>query len=91
MLHEPLDGAALARGVAPFEEDHQPGTGGLDPVLQLEQLDLQQALVPFVVVAAHPLRVRVALPPGVDRLAVVADQYRVVVVIVDDPVVAQAF
>ena len=64
--------------------------GRLDPVLQLQQLDLQQPLVVLVLVAAHPLVVRVALAPGVDRLAVGVDQHRVVIVVVDDPVVTEA-
>ena len=75
----------------PSKSDDQPLAGGLDPVLQLEQLDLQQALVPLVLVAAHPLVVRVVLPPGVDRLAVLVQQHRVVVVVVVDPVVVQLF
>ena len=66
--------------------------GRLDPVLQLEQLDLQQALVVLVRRSrSMPLVVRVALPPGVDRAAVAAQQDRVVVVVVVDPVLANLF
>src|SRR5438552_2757407 len=79
VLHEPLDGAALAGRVAPLEEHHQPLAGVLDPVLQLEQLDLHQPLLALVVLAVHPLRVRVALAPGVDRFAVDGDQHGIVV------------
>ncbi len=61
----------------------------LHPVLQLEQLDLQEALFPVVVGARHPLVVRVVLPPGVDRLAVGPQQHRVVIVVVLDAVVAE--
>ena len=63
--------------------------GALDPVLQLQQLDLQQALLAVVLGAGHPLVVRVVLAPGVDRLAVRVEQDRVVVVVVVDPVVAE--
>jgi hypothetical protein len=70
VLHEPLDRAALAGRVAALEDDDQPLTGVLDPLLKLQQLDLQQPLLPVVVVAVHPLVVRVALPPGVHGAAV---------------------
>jgi hypothetical protein len=82
VLHEPLDGAALAGGVAALEHDHQPLTGRLDPVLELQQLDLEQALGPFVVVTPNPLGIGIALPPGVHRSAVGAQQHRFVVVTV---------
>ena len=51
------------------------------PVLELEQLDLQQVLLLFVDVAVHPFVVRVVLPPGVDRLPVGIDEDRVIVVV----------
>ena len=70
VLHEPLDGAALAGGVAPLEQDHQPLARLLDPVLQLQQLDLQQPLGVVVLVARHPVVVGVVLAPRVHRLAV---------------------
>jgi hypothetical protein len=46
MLHEALDGAALARRIAPLEQDHHLLPGLLDPGLQfeLQQLDLQRSL-----------------------------------------------
>jgi hypothetical protein len=45
VLHEPLDRAALARGVAALEQDHVLGAGVLRPVLELQQLDLQLVLL----------------------------------------------
>src|SRR6266545_2697786 len=61
----------------------------LDPLLQLQQLDLQQALVVLVLLAGQPLVVGVALPPGLYGLAVRAEQDRVVVIVVVDPVVLE--
>lgn len=86
VFHEPLDGAALTRGVPSLEENDMPRAGALAPVLQFEQLDLQQPLLEFVLVAAHPLVVRVVLPPGVYRDTIGRDQYRVVVIVVIDGV-----
>jgi hypothetical protein len=45
VLHEALDRAALAGGVAPLEEDHHALPGLLHPRLQLQQLDLQPVLL----------------------------------------------
>jgi hypothetical protein len=42
VLHEALDGAALAGGVAALEQDDHALAGFLDPGLQLEQFDLQR-------------------------------------------------
>ena len=56
MLHEPLDGAALARGVAALEHDDVPVPVGLAPLLQLQQFDLQQPLLLLVVGARHARR-----------------------------------
>ena len=63
VLHEPLDRAALAGGVAALEDDGHLLAGVLDPDLQLEQLDLQVALDPLVLAAAYLDVVRVALAP----------------------------
>ena len=83
VFHEPLDGAALARGVAALEHDDVPVAVGLAPLLQLQQFDLQQPLLLLVLVALHALVVRVVLPPGVDLGAFwLPNQHRVVVVIV---------
>ena len=46
-----LDGAALAGGVAAFEDHHDAQPFGLDPLLQLDQLDLQ--IAQFVLVELH--------------------------------------
>src|SRR5271166_4541375 len=41
MLHEALDGAALAGGVTPLEQNHDLFAGFLDPVLRFQELRLQ--------------------------------------------------
>ena len=51
VLHESLDGAALARCVATLEHDDVAQPVGLAPLLQLEQLDLQKSLLLFVFLA----------------------------------------
>jgi hypothetical protein len=89
VLHEPLDRAALASRVAPLEHDRQPLTGRFDPLLELQELDLEQALAVLVLHALHPLVVRVALAPGVHRRAVAVEQDGVVIVVVHDLVVAK--
>lgn len=40
VLHEPLNGAAFAGGVASLEQDHVPGAGASAVILQLEQFYL---------------------------------------------------
>ena len=62
LLHEPLDGATLAGRVAALEQDDQPLTGRLDPLLELQQLDLQQALGPLVSPRAASARDRDSAP-----------------------------
>jgi hypothetical protein len=52
VLYEPLDRAALAGGVAALEHDDVPVPVRLAPLLQLQQLDLQQPFV-FLVVQQH--------------------------------------
>src|SRR5262245_56004417 len=86
MLHEPLDRAALANGVAALEQQHVLGLSVVGPVLELQQLDLQQVLQLVVVPARHPLVIRVVLPPRVDRAPVGCDQDGVVVVVLADRV-----
>jgi hypothetical protein len=87
VLHEPLDGAALACGIATLEHDDVPVAVRLTPLLQLQQLDLQQALLLLVLVALHPRVVRVALAPGVDGLtARNQQQFGIVVVVIADGV-----
>ena len=66
VLDEALDRAALAGGVAALEQHHHPLPGVLDPGLHLQQLDLQAAFDDHVLLAAHPLLVRVVLLPGRD-------------------------
>ena len=59
MLHEPLDRAALAGGVTPLEENHDPLAGLLDPGLQLEQLHLQLVFLFLVALAREQILIRV--------------------------------
>ena len=82
MLGEPLDGAALAGRIPALEHDDQPLPSGLDPVLELQRLDLQQALGPLVLLAPHPLGVGIALPPGIHRPTIGTHQHRLVLVAV---------
>ena len=60
MLHEALDGSALARGVASLEDDHDPLAGFLDPGLDLQKLDLQRRLVQLIGGAAQLLGIGIA-------------------------------
>ncbi|MDT5058500.1 MAG: hypothetical protein QOF66_6866 [Mycobacterium sp.] len=82
VLHEPLDGAALACRIAALEHDHVPVAVGLTPLLQLEQFDLQQSLLLLVLVARHAVVVRVVLAPRVDGMAVGTEQDGIVIVVV---------
>ena len=74
MLDEALDRAALAGRVTALEQHHHPLPGVLDPGLHLQQLDLQVAFETDVLLAAHPLLVRVVLLPGPNLAAVRADE-----------------
>ena len=60
VLHEALDRAALAGGVAALEQDDDLLPGLLDPGLQLEQFDLQPVLLALVALARQQVLVRVA-------------------------------
>ena len=82
VLHEPLDRAALACRVAALEHDDVPVTVGPAPFLQLQQFDLQQPVLLLVIVARHPLVVRVVLPRRVDGDAAGVEQDRVVIIVV---------
>ena len=53
MLHDPLDGAALAGRVAALEQDDEPLPGILHPGLQLEQLGLQDEFLVLIVAPQH--------------------------------------
>jgi hypothetical protein len=60
---------------------------GLAPLLQFQQFDLQQSLLLLVILALHPLVIRVVLAPGVDGLAARLDQQlRIVVIVVADAI-----
>src|SRR5579864_865335 len=82
VLGEPLDRPALAGRIAALEHDYDPLPGGLHPVLQLDELDLERALEVLVLAARHLLVVRVVLAPGVDHPAVRPAQDRVVMLVV---------
>ena len=86
-----LDRAALARGVAALEHDDVPQAVGLAPVLQLQQLDLQDVLLFLVIGPRHPLVVGIVLPPGVDRDALGIEQNRIVVFVVDNGVTIEVY
>ena len=81
MLEEPFDGPPLACRVPAFEEDDKPLAGVFDPVLQFEQLDLQQPFGDLVLRSRQALRVGVALPPGVHQATVFPAQDWLVVVV----------
>ena len=51
-LGDRLDRSALAGGVAPFEHDDDAGSGLLDPILQVAQLDLELVQLLLVVLAS---------------------------------------
>jgi hypothetical protein len=82
VLHEALDGAALAGRIAPLKENHVAGAVLLAPFLKFQQLDLEQPLVNLVVVTRHAFVIRVVLAPGIDRDALAIDQSRIVVIVV---------
>jgi hypothetical protein len=79
---EPLDGAALAGRVPTLEHDHHPLACYGYPVLEFQQLDLQQALRPVVLRPAHPRPVRIVVPPRVHFGAIRPPQDRLVLVAV---------
>ena len=62
VLGDPLDGPALAGGVTTFEDHHDPRTGRLDPLLQLDEFGLQPEQLGLVDVVRNlrgRLRVRI--------------------------------
>jgi hypothetical protein len=69
MLHEPLDGAALAGRVAALEENDVTGTGVLAPLLEFQKLDLQQPFLHLVASTHHPVVIWVVLAPRVEHCA----------------------
>ena len=82
VLGEAFDRAALARGVPAFEEDYEATARGFDPLLQLQQFDLQQPLFHLILFPGHSGPVGVALAPGVDRRALGGQQDRVIVIFI---------
>jgi hypothetical protein len=84
VLGEPLDRAALARRVPSLEQDDKPALLGPDRSLQLQQLDLQQALGPLVLAPAQLRLVGVVLTPGLHGLAVRPGQRRLPALLVFD-------
>ena len=57
-VHDPLDGATLARGVPAFEDDHHPEPGVDDPLLHADQLGLQPEQLLLVGAFGHHRRDR---------------------------------
>jgi hypothetical protein len=51
--------------------------GLLGPVLKLQELDLEGVLLILVLVAVHPIVVRIIGPPGFNRISARIDQVRV--------------
>jgi hypothetical protein len=84
VLGEPLDRAALARRVPALEQDDEPALLAPDPPLQLQHLDLQQALGLLVLAPAELADVGIVLPPGLDGIAVGPGQGRLPVLLVAD-------
>ena len=79
MLHEPLDRAALAGGVAALEQDARcAAPDSLTHDCSFSSSICSSRLVISYSRAGHPLVVRVALAPGVDRRAVRTEQHRIV-------------
>ena len=70
VLHEALDRAALAGGVAALEQDHQLLSGLPHPRWAFSSSICSSRLVTSYSLRDHPLVVRVALPPRLDRQAV---------------------
>jgi hypothetical protein len=84
VLSEPLDRAALARRVPALEQDDEPALLATDRPLQLQHLDLQQALGLLVLAPAQLGDVGIVLPPGLDGVAVGPGQGRLPVRLVAD-------
>ncbi|MNN17930.1 hypothetical protein D3C81_1311280 [compost metagenome] len=84
-LRDALDHAALAGGVAPFEQDHQLVAGGRDPALQPHQLALQAEQLAEIVAAAvlpGPVGQMYRVAEGFAGFAVVQLQFDLFVVVV---------
>jgi hypothetical protein len=64
----------LGGRVAAFEQDHMFRAGLWWPVLKLQELDLEGLLLIFVLVAVHPIVVRIIGPPGFNRISARIDQ-----------------
>src|SRR5215813_6983820 len=80
MLHETLYGAAFAGRVTAFKDNDNSAARILDPVLQLEQFDLQQPLQVIVFLAAQSLGIGILFPPGIHQAPVRVAEHRVVLV-----------
>src|SRR5271165_4911233 len=66
-LHDALDHPAFAGSVSSFENDHNAGVGRLDPVLELDQLNLQLEKLGLVLTFAD---LRLAVDAGLLSVAV---------------------
>jgi hypothetical protein len=64
-LHDPLDRAALARRVAPLEDDDDLQATRLDPLLPLDQLDVEALKLRLVLLPGKAVGARFGSAPGV--------------------------
>src|SRR5262249_53979582 len=70
----------LARRVTALKYHYDTAAGILDPVLQLQQFNLEHALQVIVFITGHPLGVGVFFAPGVHLAPVSVTEHRVVLV-----------
>jgi hypothetical protein len=68
-----------------------PQSVGLGPVLQLQQFDLEDVFLLFVVRSGHSMVIGIVLPPGIHRDAAGIEQDRIVVLVVDNGVAIQVY
>ncbi len=71
MFHKAFNGASLARGVAPFEQDHHFLFRSFDPGLYFQQFHLQMVLLFLVAFSRQQILVRIlAVTPVVGQFRV---------------------
>src|SRR5215469_13281563 len=80
VFHETLYGTALARRVTALKDHYYTLARILDPVLQLQQFNLEHALQVIVFLTGHPLGVGIVFAPGVHLAPVSVTKHRVVLV-----------
>jgi hypothetical protein len=80
MLHEALDSTALTSSVPALEDNDKAAARILHPILQLEQLDLEQPFLVIIFLTAQPFSVGIIFPPGVHHASVRVAEHRVILV-----------